>query len=161
DGGEEVVVVLMMVDLVAVAAARWVKPRWDGVGWGGDVMDMMLVGDEGDVDGWMVVDLVAGGHAGKMNAHIKRQTKRKLERSTKKLQRILTRLNGVAAAAEMTRTVVGRRGVRGGFGVMMMEVLLICGCDSRGGGDVDGWMVVDLVAGGLAGKMWAMPEMVY
>nr|GEV31342.1 hypothetical protein [Tanacetum cinerariifolium] len=43
-----------------------VKPRWDGVGWGGDVVDIMLVGDEGDVDGWMVVDLVAGGLAGKI-----------------------------------------------------------------------------------------------
>nr|GEV33560.1 hypothetical protein [Tanacetum cinerariifolium] len=44
----------------------WWQPWWDGVGWGGDVVDMMLVGDEGDVDGWMVVDLVAGGLAGKV-----------------------------------------------------------------------------------------------
>nr|GFC37556.1 hypothetical protein [Tanacetum cinerariifolium] len=44
------------------------------------------------------------------------------------------RLDAVAAATEMTRTVVGRRGVGGGFGVIMMVVLLICGCDSHGGG---------------------------
>nr|GEX84452.1 hypothetical protein [Tanacetum cinerariifolium] len=44
----------------------WWQPWWDGVGWGGDVVDTILVGDEGDVDGWMMVDLVAGGLAGKV-----------------------------------------------------------------------------------------------
>nr|GFD12374.1 hypothetical protein [Tanacetum cinerariifolium] len=45
---------------VEVVLTRWCRQ------WVGDVVDMMLVGDEGDVDGWMVVDLVAGGLAEKM-----------------------------------------------------------------------------------------------
>nr|GEY90219.1 hypothetical protein [Tanacetum cinerariifolium] len=48
---------------VVVAWFRW---RWWCRQWVGDVVDMMLVGDEGDVDGWMVVDLVADGLAEKI-----------------------------------------------------------------------------------------------